>query len=191
MQRAVRNIIQSRYINNTTNYKFDATQAEKLICKVEKRHSDESDYNECQNNAFQEHLKNDNVKVCMGWLVSKWDSDKESAHAVYHYWNHDTSTDTFYDTTPMREGRVWDTYLPDNIIHKTWYDAEENKKSVMEDVAGNKWMFPALICHKNDRVEFSMMRADGVEEIKFDVEDLSEQSVKEICKNIAMTLSQE
>jgi hypothetical protein len=183
MKRAVRNIIKTRA-------GFNPKQAHKLICKVEKRHSDDSNYNECQDNAFLEQKKNPNVTICAGWLVSAWNPELEEASAVYHYWNHDNSTDTYYDTTPMRDKEYeYETYIHDNVIHDTWYSAEKNDKSVMRDKDGNHWMFPALICHKDDRVEFSMMRNDAEKEIRFDVDDLTERGVKDICRNLEHTFA--
>jgi hypothetical protein len=75
------------------------------------------------------------------------------------------------------------------VIHDNWYSAEKNNKSVMTDKDGNMWMFPALICHKDDRVEFSIMRNDTSKEIRFDVDDLTEHGVQDICRNLGHTFA--
>ena len=92
MQRAIKNLIRDRGLHR---YVWQ-------VVKVESRPSrpiglcgdnsvDEVDANRLDPN------KPSPVKSVSGWIVGEWDGER--APFTPHFWNYDTRTDTFYDTT--------------------------------------------------------------------------------------------
>ena len=119
VQKAVKNLIRDRGLRGYNH----------TVVKVESRPSRPISY--CADNSADEcdlHRPTTDtpspVKVVSGWIVGEWDGK----HAPFtpHFWNYDTRTDTFYDTTEPGyfNNNPNVTYVVDNEVHNLEWDGK-------------------------------------------------------------------